>query len=154
LEQKSCSALDFGEIRRGSFLEQKLHSALDLGVILRGCFLEQNRVLLWTLESFGDRGCFSKQNKIAFCSGLQRELDMRQHKTTIISSTTTTTMMASKDKDTCTSQEQFLALPYDQPMYCKSVGTISGLWIFCKLWERSLLLEITNHSPLVNGTHT
>jgi hypothetical protein len=27
-----------------------------------------------------------KIGEIAFCSGLQRELDMRQHKTTIISS--------------------------------------------------------------------
>jgi hypothetical protein len=26
-------------------------------------------------------------------------------------------------KDTCTSKEQFLALPYDQPMYCRSVDT-------------------------------
>ncbi len=50
LGTKSCSALDFGELRRG-------------------CFSEQNWVPLWTLESF--RGVAS-WNKITFYPGLCR----------------------------------------------------------------------------------
>jgi hypothetical protein len=52
-------------------------------------------------------------------------------------------------KDTCTSKEQFLALPYDQPMYCRSVDTISGLWIFCKLCEKKL--PVRDHQPFTIG---
>jgi hypothetical protein len=58
-------------------------------------------------------------------------------------------MMASKDKDTRTSKEQFLALPYDQLMYCRSVDTASGLWIFCKLCEEKL--TVRDHQPFTIG---
>jgi hypothetical protein len=52
-------------------------------------------------------------------------------------------------KDTCTSKEQFLALPYDQPMYCRLVDTVSGLWIFCKLCEKKL--PVRDHRPFTIG---
>jgi hypothetical protein len=58
-------------------------------------------------------------------------------------------MMASKDKDTHTSKEQFLALPDDPPMYCRSVDTISGLWIFCKLCKKKL--TVRDHQPFTIG---
>ncbi len=116
-------------------------------------------VWLWTSESFGDRGCFSKQKKRLNCILLWTSERVR-HETAwdnnnFISSTTTTTMMASKDKDTCTSKESNF-LPCFMTSQCIvdqwTPSQASGFFASCV--KRSLLLEITNHSPLVNGTHT
>ena len=56
----------------------------------------------------------------------------------------------SKQVDTRTSKEKFLALPSDWPIYCGAVDIDSGLWAFCKLCDKQI--PVRANRPFTIGT--